>query len=284
MQAYERNVRARLDDEAIRNVFTEFQSHRLHEVYDNNSLADMHEFLVDTFKSEPWKNPSNFTVRNNFIQSIKLIDASDADHRRVFLAMADACNSHAVISYLHMVGHKERVFLKSHQALLTTDDLTMVVKDAGAKLGPVVHYLCRASVVTRAESLPRLWKELSKAYEPDGKFSERFLEGMQTLVRRFGLKSLGLGKDDSDHKLWVDRFLTSSDASTKDISGAVVAGQLVTRKLGRHELKNECYDFQSKMRLVNDLGFDPGILDAKKVVRSHDLKQPTYRLSEGLTR
>lgn len=284
MQAYERNISTRLDDEAIKSIFTEFKSHRLHEVYDNSSLADMHEFLVGIFKSESWKNPAHYETRNNFIQSIKLINASDADHRRVFLAMADATNSHAVISYLHMVGHKDRVFLKNHQALLTTDDLTMIVKDAGPRLGPVVHFLCRASVATQAQSLPRLWKELTKAYEPTGKFNERFLEGMQTLVKRFGLKSLGLGKDDEDHKLWVDRFLTTNEPAVKDIAGAVVAGQLASRKLGRHELKNECFDFQSKMRLINDLDFDPSILDAHKVVRSHEVKSPTYRLTEGLTR
>lgn len=284
MQAYERTISTRLDDEAIKSIFTEFKSHRLHEVYDNSSLADMHEFLVGIFKSEPWKNPAHFDKRNNFIQSIKLINASDADHRRVFLAMADATNSHAVISYLHMVGHKERVFLKNHQALLTTDDLTMIVKDAGPRLGPVAHFLCRASVVTQADSLPRLWKELTKAYDPTAKFNDRFLEGMQTLVRRFGLKSLGLGKSDEDHKPWVDRFLKSDEPAIKDIGGAVIAGQLAAGRLGRHELERECFDFQSRMRLVNDLGFDASVADAKKVIRSQDGKSPTYRLTEGLTR
>lgn len=284
MQAYERRIDPRLDDEAIKSIFTEFKSHRLHEVYDNQSLADMHEFLVGIFKSEPWKNPAHFDKRNNFIQSIKLVNASDADHRRVFLAMADACNSHGVISYLHMLGYKERVFLKSHQALLTADDLSMIVKDSGPRIGPAVHFLCRACVASQPGSLPRLWKEMVKAYEPSGKFSERFMEGMQTLVRRFGIKTLGIGKDDGDHKPWIDRFLTSNEPAVKDVAGAVVAGQLAARRMGREELKNECRDFQSRMRLVNELDFDPSILDAAKVVRSHDKAAPNYRLVEGLTR
>jgi hypothetical protein len=284
MQAYERNIDTRLSDESIKAIFMGLIPHRLHEVYDDRSLADMHEFLVDIFKSEPWKNPAKFQERNAFIQSIRLLDASGADHRRVFLAMADAANSHAVISYLHMIGHKERVFMKNHQALLTTDDLTMIVKDGGFRIGPVVHYLCRASVVTDAKSLPRLWKELSKAYKPDERFGERFLEGMQTLVRRFGLKSLGLGDNDLDHKAWIDRFLTSGERGIKNIASSVVAGQLASRQLGRHELVRECFDLESKTRLVNDLGFDPSIISATKVVRSHAVTNPEYRLSEGLTR
>lgn len=284
MQTNERMISTRLDDEAIKSIFTEFKAHRLHEVYDNSSLADMHEFLVSIFKSEPWKNPAHFDKRNTFIQSIKLLSATDADHRRVFLAMADAANSHAVISYLHMVGHKERVFLKSHQALLTTDDLTMIVKDSGPRLGPVVHYLCRASVATSSESLPRLWKELAKAYDPESRFNERFKEGMQTLVRRFGLKSLGIGKDDNDHQPWIERFLQSNEPNVKDVASSVVAGQLVTRKMGRQELLDECLEFSEKMRLVNDLDFPASILDAQKVVRSHHIQKPNYRLTEGLTR
>lgn len=284
MQAYEKNIRPRLDDGEITSIFMEFNSRRLREVYDNQSLADMHEVLVGVFRSEPWKNPAHFQRRDKFIHSIKTLPATDADHRRVFLAMADACNSHGVISYLHMIGYKERVFLKNHQALLTSDDLTMTVKDNGHRIGPAVHFLCRACVAGQPGSLARLWKELSKAYEPSGKFSERFLEGMQTMVRRFGLKSLGIGKDDNDHKLWIDRFLTSNEPSVKDIAGAVVAGQLAARRMGRLELQNECQSFQSKLRLVNDLDFDKSILDAAKIVRSHEKTAPNYRLTEGLTR
>ncbi|MBI6882857.1 hypothetical protein [Pseudomonas putida] len=284
MQTRKRNIGARLDDVAIESIFREFNIRRLHEVYDNSSLADMHEFLVEVFKSKEWKDPSYFNPRNFFIQSIKTLPVTDADHRRVFLAMADAGNSHAVISYLHMIGHKERVFLKNHQALITVDDLAMMVKDRGFRMAPAIHFLCRATVATQAEGLPRLWKELSKAYQPDMKFSERFKEGMQTLVRRFGIKSLGLGKDDDDHQPWIDRFLTTSETSIKDIASTVVAGQLVTRRLGRFELEKNCSGLSQKMRLVNDLGFDISVAEATSVYRSHPTKKAEFRLSEGLTR
>jgi hypothetical protein len=246
-------------------------------------MADMHEFLVDIFRSSLWKNPEHFEKRNSFIQSIKLVNANDADHRRVFLAMADAGNAHGVISYLHMIGNKEGVFLKGHQALFTTDDLVKMVKDLGKFISPVIHFLCRASVSSGNKNLPKLWRELSKAYDPSIKNHERFLEGMQTLVARYGIKSLGLGEHDVDHGKWVDRFLNSSEMAIKDIASAVVAGQLVSRRMGRQELVDQSTEFSSQMRLVNDLGFDANVIDIKRVVRSHAITKPTFRLSEGLT-
>jgi hypothetical protein len=257
---------------------------KLPQLYDDKSLANMHEFLVGIFRTPLWKSPEYFDQRNSFIQSIKLINATDADHRRVFLAMADAGNAHGVISYLHMVGRKEGVFLKGHQALLTTDDLEKMVKDLGKDIAPVIHFLCRASVPSGNKNLPRLWRELNKAYDPMGKNPERFLEGMQTLVARFGIKALGIGKDDVDHDVWVDRFLNSKEVSIKDVASAVVAGQLYARRLGRQELVNQSVDFSSKMRLVNDLGFDTNVIDIMRVSRSHNIKPPTFRLTEGLTR
>jgi hypothetical protein len=283
MQIKQRNNSRRLGDEEIKSIFMELNTRRLPEIYDNSSLADMHEFLVDIFRSSLWKSPEHFDKRNTFIQSIKLVNATDADHRRVFLAMADAGNAHAVISYLHMVGRKEGVFLKGHQALVTTDDVAMMVKDSGKYIAPVIHFLCRASVPSGNKNLPKLWRELSKAYDPSIKNHERFLEGMQTLVARYGIKSLGIGEHDVDHGKWVDRFLNSNEMSVKDIASAVVAGQLVSRRMGRQELVDQSREFSSQMRLVNDLGFDTNVIDIKRVVRSHNIKPPTFRLTEGLT-
>lgn len=274
---------SRLDDVEIESIFKGFKAHRLHEVYDNNSLCDMHEFLVHIFKSEPWKNAANFDQRNTFIQSIRSLNADSDDHRRVFLAMSEASNSHAVISYLHMLGHKERVFLKDYSALLTTDQLTMIVKDAGSRIGAVIHYLCRASAVSNGDSLPKLWREMNKAFDVHEKFKERFQEGMQTLVKRFGLKSLGIGDNDYDHKIWIEKFLYGNEASIKDVASAVIAGQLAGKKISRQDVIDECFDFQSKMRLVNDFGFNIDEFGGSKVIRSHNVKPPTYRLDQGLT-
>jgi hypothetical protein len=274
----------RLDDAEIKSILINFQSHRLHELYDNQSLADMHEVLVDIFKSEQWKDASRFDIRNIFIQSVRNLPASSDDHRRMFKAMAEASNSHAVISYLHMIGYKERVFLKDRSTLITTDDVSMMVRDAGYRIGPVIHFLCRASVVTQAESLPRLWRELNKGFDHGAKFKERFQEGMQTLVRRFGLKSLGIGKDDMDHQLWIDKFFHANEPAIKDVAAAVLAGQLASKKLNKSDLVVQCYDFSSKMRLVNDLDFDIEEFGGTKILRSHQIKQPSFRLEQGLTR
>lgn len=274
----------RLDDDEVEAIFLRLQSHRLPEVYDNNSLKDLHEVLVSVFNSDVWKNPKHYEQRKVFIQAIGGLNGAPADHRRVFLAMAEASNSHGVVEYLHTLDSKERVFLKDHSALITTDELAQMFRDQGSRMGAVSHFLSRAVTAGMPGSVPTLWKEMVKAFDPDAKFKERMQEGMATMVRRFGLKSLGLGKDDMDHKPWVEKFFTTEIEQVQGVASAVLAGQIAKKRISKEDLLGECREFSSQMRLVNNLGFNMEDFGVKAVIRSDEAKKPAYGIGYQLTR
>lgn len=276
----------RLDDDEVKAVFVGLQAHRLHEVYDNNSMKDLHEVLVDVFQTEVWKNPKYYDQRNVFLETIKGLNADPADHRRAFLAMAEAANPHAVVGYMRLFGGKDRVFLKDHSALITTDELAQMFRDRGSKMAPVSHFLCRAATSGLPGSLPQLWKAVAKAYDPNTRLKERMQEGMSALVRRFGLKSLGIGDHDKDHAPWVDKFFNTELVEVQEVASSILNGQMASRHLTKEDLLETRPDFVGKMRLVNQLGFDMKDFDVKHVIRTEDSKHRAYqmRVEEQLTR
>lgn len=275
---------SRLDDDEVRAIFTRLQAHRLNEVYDNSSLKDLHEVLVDIFQSEVWRRPQYYDQRNVFIETIKGLNADPADHRRAFLAMAEAANPHAVVAYMRQFGGKERIFLKDHSALITTDELAQMFRDRGARMAPVSHFLSRAVTSGIPGSIPQLWTAMRAAFDPNAKGKERMLEGMSSLVRRFGLKSLGIGQTDHDHAQWIEKFFTSDIQSVQEVAGAVVAGQVAGLYLTKHDLLKNKPDFVGQMRLINQLGFDPKEFEISKISRTGETLQPSYRIESQLTR
>lgn len=278
------NRTSRLDDDEVLAIFGRLQAHRLAEAYDNNSLTDRHDVLVSVFNSDTWKNPKHYEQRKVFIQTIGGLNAAPADHRRVFHAMAEASNSHGVVEYLHTLGAKERVFLKDHSALIATHELAQMFRDQGSRLAAVSHFLTRAVTAGAPNSIPNLWEAMVNSFEPDAKFKERMQEGMSQMVRRFGLKSLGLGKDDLDHKAWVDKFFTTEVEHTQGVASAVLAGQISKKRLTKEDLLAECRDFTSQMRLVNNLGFAMEDFGARAVIRTQETKKPSNDIGFQLTR
>lgn len=274
----------RLDDDELKRIFTRFQAHRLGEVFDNASLRGMNEFMVGVFRSREWTDPALFQTRNDFIQHIKHIKAEPDDHRRLFRAMAEAGNAHAVIAYLHMLGHKNKVLLSDRSALLTTDELTLMVKSKGNQIGSVVHFLSRAAVIGNPDTLSLLPKVLTKAMgnQRDFKYRERFLEGLQSLIMRYGLKNLGIGEHDRDNKRWINAFYTTHDYQTLSLATSVLAAQIATNKLTAKDVVAESRDFTDKVRLVKNLGFKIDDFGATNILSSHQTKQPSFRLDEHL--
>ena len=122
------------------------------------------------------------------------------------------------------------------------------------------------------------------AFEPDSKFKLRMQEGMATLVRRFGLKSLDLGKDDLDNKQWVEKFFTSESESDQCVASAVLIGQIAKNRISKEDLVGECRELSCKMRLVNDLGFSMEDIGPKGAVRPDETKKPGYGNEHQLTR
>ena len=274
----------RLDDDEVKAIFVGLQAHRLHEVYDNNSMKNLHEVLVDVFQTDIWTKPQYYDQRNVFIETIKGLNADPADHRRAFMAMAEAANPHAVVAYMRLFGGKERVHLKDHSALITTEELAQMFRDRGAKMAPVSNFLCRAATSGRPGSIPLLWKAISNAFDPDARLKERMQEGMSSLVRRFGLKSLGIGDHDKDHARWVDKFFTTEISAVQEVAGAILAGQIASRHLSKEDLLKKNPEFTGKMRLVNQLGFAMEDFDIKHIIRTYDSKTPSYRIEDQLTR
>lgn len=274
----------RLDDDEVRSIFVRLQAHRLNEVYDNRSMKDLHEVLVDIFQSDVWRKPQYYDQRNLFIETIKGLNADPADHRRAFLAMADAANPHAVVAYMRQFGGKERVFLKDHSALITTDELAQMFRDRGVSMAPVSHFLCRAATAGTPGSLSQLWKAMTDAFDPNVRHKERMQEGMSTLVRRFGLKSLGIGKDNRDHNQWMDRFFYSDITQVQEIASSVVAGQIAGLYLTKQDLLDTLPDFSGKMRMVTQLGLDMKDFEMNKISRTGETRQPDYRIDSQLTR
>lgn len=274
----------RLTDEDIEGIFKGFQAHRLHEVYDNQTLKGMHEFLVEIFRSHEWTNSKLFETRNGFISHVKSLDAHPDDHRRMFRAMAESGNAHAVIAYLHMIGHKNRVFLSDRSALLSTDELTLMVKDSGQKIGSVIHFLSRAVAPGSADSLAQLPKEIVKAMgnQPDFKYRERFLEGLQSLVMRYGLKKLGLGKSNHDNGRWIEAFYSTHDHRHLALSSSILAAQVFNKNLSPQRLLEESTCFSDRMRLIKNLGFNFNDFGAVGLVSSHNPKKPSFRLESQL--
>lgn len=274
----------RLDDEDLKRIFTQYQAHRLEEVFDNQCLRGMNEFMVGVFKSRAWKDAKRFETRNQFIGQIKNIQVEPDDHRRLFRALAESGSAHGVIAYLHMIGHRNRVLLSDRSALLTTDELTLIVKDKGREIGSAIHFLARAAAPSNMDTLPMLPKLMVKEMgsQRDFKYRERFMEGLQSLVVSYGLKNLGMGKHDRDHKLWIDSFYRTNDHQTLSLSTSIIAAQISAKRLTPEEVINESQCFADKVRLVKNLGFKVSDFGAIAMISSHKTKQPSFRLESHL--
>lgn len=277
-------IDTRLDDEDLKRIFTQFQAHRLAEVFDNQSLRGMNEFMTGVFKSRSWTSTKQFEARNNFIQHIKTLRVEPDDHRRLFRALAESGNAHGVIAYLHMIGHKNKVLLPDRSALLTTDELTLMVKDKGSEIGSVIHFLSRAVAPSNIDTLPMLPRVMTKAMgsKREFKYRERFMEGLQSLVIRYGLKNLGMGKNDRDHQPWINSFYRTNDHQTLSLASSIIAAQISTKKLTAEEVVSKSESFPDKIRLIKNLGFREVDFGAIAMLSSHKEKQPSFRLENHL--
>lgn len=271
------------EEDSIKTIFSRFQAHRLEEIYDNESMRDMNEVLTHVFNSPEWKDSDFYQPRKAFISHIRNIGATPNDHRRVFRALCDAANSHGVLEYLHMVGRKERVFLKDHAPLISIGELANQVRDKGAKIGPVIHFLCRAVAVDGISDPRTLWRTTTKAFDQNAKFKERFQEGMQSLVRRFDAHLVDPAKKGEENAQWVNKFFTTTDPKVQCISASVLAGLLAKGDLTRQSIMDQCMDFSSRMRLVNHLSFDSNDFGIQRIKRSHEMKKPSFRIDSEIS-
>lgn len=275
----------RTNDSDIREILTEFRAHRLYEVYDNDSLKNIGEHLVAIFSSPKWVNPGLFEERNNFISQIKMIPCHPDDHRRIFKGLAEAANPHGVIAYLHMLGSKNRVKLEDGLALMTTEDLIMLVRSRGPSIGRVIHFLARACSPGDPFQLPILWKELVKVIpkEKTSPFKGRFQEAMKTLVERYGMDNLGLGKDHKDHNPWIDTFFETSDFRTLSVASSIIAAQLTNGFMKKQDLLDNCFDDRGRIRLYKEFGLEDSGLNIKKINSSHKEISAKYNIESILS-
>lgn len=271
-------MRKRLDDHEIVDIFTNYDSTRLQAVFDNESLVGMDEVLVDIFNGAKWKDPAFFNDRNDFVRSVGSLTVDPDDHRRVFSAMAEAANSHAVIAYLHAIGHQNNVFLKDHSALMTAADLAFIVQASGPRIGSCIHFLSRAVTSGQPSDLNGLWKAVSKTYNPEARFKERFQEAMKTLVTRFGVSLLGLDVDDRECDKWVKQFYISNDPKTVGVASAVIAGQIASAHMSKDQLIAGARDLSGRVRLTSHFDVELSKLGIAEVKRSRHEAAANYRI------
>lgn len=271
----------RLDDRAIKDILTTFDTRRMGELFGTNSLEGMHGLLVQIFQSSAWMSPEPrvFKERNEFILKLNDHVIDSDDHRRIFRAMAEAPNAHGVATYLHMLRRKENVFLSDHSALFTIDDLTALVKDRGAKLTPAIHFLTRAVSAGHGDGKPELFRAMVRAFDPEFKLSSRYELALSNIVKRWGVKALGLAENDATVDKWVKQFFHSEDPKTQRVATAILAGQMHRRHLSLYDLCKVAHGPVAKKRLVQSFDVDPEFFGFKAIKSSHDQEKANYGLS-----
>lgn len=271
-----------LDDGDVKRIFMEFQSNRLDQVFGTGALDNLHEMLVDIFRGSTWMGPGAYHQRTAFVKSFAQHTISDHDHRTLFRALAESGNTYQLKSYLDLLGKKRRVKLSDGMPLLQASEVLLMVQDNGLDIASTITTLVQVMLPDDPDSVKGLWSQLYKKHDPCHELSARWLQALQSMVDRFGLSSLGLGKTNIDHRNWVKHFFETQDSRTFEISGAILAGLLGNHQLKKQELAKTARDLSGQIRLIKTLGFTVKDFEAgfafKQVISSHAIKDPGYRV------
>jgi len=271
-----------LDDGDVKRIFMEFQSNRLDQVFGTGALDNLHEMLVDIFRGSTWMGPGAYHQRTAFVKSFARHTISDHDHRTLFRALAESGNTYQLKSYLDLLGKKRRVKLSDGMPLLQASEVLLMVQDNGLDIASNITTLVQVMLPDDPDSVKSLWSQLYKQHDPSHEYSARWLQALQSMVDRFGLSSLGLGKTNIDHRNWVKHFFETQDSRTFEISGAILAGLLGNHQLKKQELAKTARDLSGQIRLIKTLGFTVKDFEAgfafKQVISSHAIKDPGYRV------
>lgn len=271
-----------LDDGDVKRIFMEFQSDRLSQVFGTGALDNLHEMLVDIFRGSNWMGPGTYHQRTAFVKSLAQHAVPDQDHRTLFRALAESGNTYQLKAYLDLIGKKRRVKLSDGMPLLVASEVLMMVQDNGLDIANNITTLVQVMLPDDPDSVKALWSQLYKQHDPSHEYSARWLQALQSMVDRFGLSSLGLGKTNIDHRNWVKHFFETQDSRTFEISGAILAGLLGNHLLKKQELAKTARDLSGQIRLIKTLGFTVNDFEAelayKQVFSSHSRKDPGYRI------
>lgn len=264
-------------DELIE-IFATLDTQRVRELFTGHALVGLHEPLVEAMRCKKWLGNSGYDERATFLQALRPFTKATDDYRRLFMVMVEAGHTQGVLGMLHACGRKERVML-GNQPLITMGTLTGLVKYMPETIAPALHFLCRASICMLPEESSALFKALTKGYDPNMKFSGRWLEAIQGLARLRSLASLGLQGSQQTPSYWVETLVSSKGLKETKVAAAVVAGLMAKGEIEKEMLQKIPFESAHKLRLIKELGLDPGIFNVIHIASSKSKTiQPSFRL------
>lgn len=264
-------------DELIE-IFATLDTQRVSQLFTGQALVGLHEPLIEAMKCKKWLGNSGYDERATFLQAFRPFTKATDDYRRLFMVMVEAGHTQGVLGMLHACGRKERVML-GNQPLITMGTLTSLVKYMPETIAPALHFLSRAAVSMLPDEPSSLFKALTKGYDSNMKFAGRWLEAIQGLTRTRTLSTLGQQGPRQTSSYWLTTLVTCKSSKDMKIAAAVVAGLISKGEIQKEQLQNIPFEDEHKLRLIKELGLEPGIFNVIHVASSKAKTiQPSYRL------
>lgn len=258
----------------IRTLDTDQAGH----LFTPGALDHLHEPIVKAFCSQQWRSKHLYQEREAFLNAVSKHQHNTDAYCTLFNATCEAGATQAALHLIRATGRRDRPFV-GKQPLITMGTVAQMMMICRDGVAPVIHFLSRAAVSCLPEEPIALFRALRKQYDPQCKYSGRWQEAIQNLVKSRSPDALGLTGNERDPSYWVGQMINARQPNHQELASAVVAGLITKQALSIEEIASLDLSMQQKVRVVKSLNIDPDHLDISKIVSSQTRETaPSFRL------
>lgn len=267
-----------LDGLDVVDIIRTLDADKAETLFQPNAIDYLHEPITQAFASPQWRSKYGYQEREAFLSAISRHKHQADTYCALFNTACEAGATQAVLHLIRATGRRDRSFV-GKQPLITMGTVVQMMTLNRDGVAPVIHFLSRAAVSALPEEPVAMFRALRKQYDPQCKYSGRWQEAIQNLVKSRSPDALGLVGAERTPNYWVGQMISARQPYHQEIATAVVAGLISKGVLSIEELAQRDMSMQQKVRVVKSLNIEPSQLDIAKIVSSQAREtEPSFRL------